>query len=54
VIDVRNVTVISEEGENALLELINSGAEFRSGVFTKHVLKQLVRRRRGKIQEPKR
>jgi hypothetical protein len=46
VIDIGNVTLISQEGENALLQLINDGAKFRccSGVLTKHVLQQLARR----------
>ncbi len=45
VIDMGNVAIISQEGENALLELMNAGAEFRcSGVVTKHVIKELRRR----------
>lgn len=45
VIDIENVMVISQEGENALLQLINDGAKFRCrGVLTKHVLQQLARR----------
>jgi hypothetical protein len=45
VVDLRNVTVISQEGENALLELMREGAKFRcSGVVTKHLIKELVRR----------
>ena len=43
VIDLKNLTAISEDGENALLELLGEGIKFRcSGVFTKHVLKQLA------------
>jgi len=39
-----NLTAISEDGENALLELLREGIKFcSSGVFTKHVLKQLAR-----------
>ena len=42
VIDLKNVRVISQEGENALLELMNAGAKFRrSGV---HVIQELRRR----------
>jgi hypothetical protein len=49
VVDVKNLTAISQEGEDLLLELMNAGVKFRSdGVFTKHILKQLARRRRGK------
>ena len=47
VIDLKNLTAISEDGENALLELLSEGIKIRcSGVFTKHVLKQLARRTR--------
>ena len=45
VIDMGNVAIISQEGENALLELMNAGAKFRcSGVVTKHIIKELRRR----------
>ena len=45
VIDIENVTIISQEGENALLQLINDGAKFRyRGMLTKHVLQHLARR----------
>jgi len=46
VIDIGNVTLISQEGENALLQLLSEGAKFRccNGVLTKHVLQQLARR----------
>jgi hypothetical protein len=48
VIDLRNVTAISQEGENVLFELMQKGAKFRCcGVFTKHVLKQVARRANG-------
>jgi hypothetical protein len=44
-IDMVDVNCISQEGENALLELMIEGAEFRSrGVFTKHVIQELARR----------
>ncbi len=44
-IDLTNVTVISQEGENTLFELMRNGAKFSSsGVLTKHVLRQLARR----------
>jgi hypothetical protein len=46
VVDLRNVTVISQEGENALFELMSEGAKFRCcGVLTRHVLKQLARKK---------
>jgi hypothetical protein len=45
VIEMKHVTTISQEGENVILELINGGIRFRcSGVFTKHLLKNLTRR----------
>jgi hypothetical protein len=45
VIEMKHVTTISQEGENVILELMNGGIRFRcSGVFTKHVLKDLTRR----------
>jgi hypothetical protein len=47
VVDLGNVAVISQEGENTLLELMNAGAKFRcSGVLTKHVIQELRRRRK--------
>jgi hypothetical protein len=54
VLDVKNLTMISQEGETVLLELMNAGAKFRSdGVFTKHILRQLARRRRENLQKRK-
>jgi len=45
VIDLGDVVIISQEGENTLLELMNGGAKFRcGGVFTKHIIKELRRR----------
>jgi len=42
VVDLGNLAVISQEGENALMELMTQGAKFRcSGVLTKHVIQQL-------------
>ena len=47
-----NVTVISQEGENVVVELMNEGIKFRGcGVFTKHVLRQLARKTRKNLQE---
>src|SRR5262249_41828772 len=52
VIDVRHLSAISQEGENVLLELMNSGVKFRCcGVFNRHVLKDLTRRARRNLQE---
>jgi hypothetical protein len=45
IIELKHVSAICQEGENAILELINEGIKFRcDGVFTKHVLKELTRR----------
>ena len=45
VIDLTNVTLISPDGENTLLRLMNDGAKFLCrDVFTKHVLRKLARR----------
>ena len=44
-IDLRNLTAISREGEDAIFDLIKEGAKFSCGnVLTKHVLKQLARK----------
>ena len=52
VIDLKQVTAISQEAENVLLALIKDGVKVRcSGVFTKHVLQQLVRRKCSDMQE---
>jgi hypothetical protein len=48
-IDLRNVTLISRDGENTLFKLMRDGAKFScGGVLTKHVLRQLARRCRWK------
>src|SRR5216684_4465798 len=52
-VDLRNVTVISQEGENALLELMSDGAKFRcSGVLIRHLIHELARRRKRNSREP--
>ena len=52
VVDVGNVCVIGQEGENALLELMSEGAMFRcSGVLTKHLIQQLKRRSKRNSSE---
>ena len=52
VVDARNLTTISQEGENVLLELMNDGARLRGrGVFTKEILRQLTRRAGRKLRE---
>jgi len=53
VVDLRNVTVISQEGENALSELMGDGAKFRcSGVLIRNLIHELARRRKGNPREP--
>jgi hypothetical protein len=54
-IEVRNLTTISQEGENVLLQLLEDGVKIRcSGVFAKQVLRQLSRRVGRNLQETKR
>jgi hypothetical protein len=49
VIDLENVTVISQHGENVLFQILSDGAQFCcNGVLTKHVLQELTRKRDGK------
>ena len=54
VIDIKQLTAISQEGENLLFELMRDRVAFRCGVFTKHVLAQLARRLRRELQETNR
>ena len=50
VIDLKNLTVISQEGENLLVALMNEGVKFRCcGVFTRRLLRQLARRARTQV-----
>jgi len=50
VIDLGNVTVISIEGEDAILDLMREGAKFsRGGILTRHVLKQLTRKKQQEL-----
>jgi hypothetical protein len=46
VVDLSNLTVISREGEDAIFDLMKKGAKFScGGVLTRHVLKQLSRKK---------
>jgi hypothetical protein len=46
IVDLRNLTTLSREGEDAIFDLIKEGAKFSCGnVLTKHVLKQLARKK---------
>jgi len=45
VIDLSSLTVISREGEDAIVDLMKGGVRFScAGVLTRHVLKRLARR----------
>jgi hypothetical protein len=45
VIDLSSLTVISRDGEDAIVDLMKEGAKFScTGVLTRHVLKRLARR----------
>jgi hypothetical protein len=52
VIDLNSLTVISPEGEDAILDLMKQGAKFSCGsICTGHMLKRLARECRGKLQD---
>jgi hypothetical protein len=54
VVEMNNLSAISQEGENVLLDLLSEGIKFRChGVFTKFILKQLARRARANVQGAK-
>jgi len=45
-VDLSNLTVISREGEAEIFDLMKNGATFScGGVLTRHVLKQLARKK---------
>ena len=55
VIDLKDVTMISQSGEDLLFQMMREGATFNCcrGVLTRHVVKQLQRRRekQSRMQE---
>jgi len=52
VIDLKHITAINQEGENALSELMSEGVKFCGrGVFTKQILKQVASRARKSLQQ---
>ena len=54
VVEMNNLSAISQDGENVLLDLLSEGIKFRChGVFTKLILKQLARRARANVQGAK-
>ena len=51
VVELKNLTVISQEGENLLSALMEEGVRFRCcGVFAKQVRRQLSLRVRGRLR----
>ena len=51
VINLDDITTISQEGENILISLMNKGIKIRCrGVFTKLMVRQLARRARNNFQ----
>ncbi len=52
VIDMKGVTLISQEGENLLLQLINNGTKLRvEGVLARCLLQQLARRSKKELSD---
>ena len=52
VIDLKNLTVISQEGQNLLAAVMNEGIKLRSaGVFARQVLRQLGGRARAPLHK---
>ena len=51
VVDLRSLTGISPEGETVLLQLVREKVRFLCGVYTREVLKQLVRKTSGSFRE---
>ena len=50
VVDLRNLTTISHEGEDAIFDLMKEGARFSCGnVLTNHVLKQLAQKKQREL-----
>jgi anti-anti-sigma regulatory factor len=53
-VELKDVTVISQNGENLLFQMMREGATFSCrGVLTRHVMKQLERRCRCEKQSRK-
>jgi DNA-directed RNA polymerase specialized sigma24 family protein len=52
VIDIKDVVVISQEGENVLLQLIDHGAKLRpEGLLAKGLVRQLAQRSKKQVSE---
>lgn len=55
-VDLKDVTAISQQGENLLFQMMCEGATFNCcrGVMTRHVVKQLQRRREEEARKDRR
>lgn len=55
-VDLQDVTAISQHGENLLFQMMREGATFNCcrGVLTRHVVKQLERRREQQASKDRR
>jgi ABC-type transporter Mla MlaB component len=55
-VDLKDVTAISQQGENLLFQMMCEGATFNCcrGVLTRHVVKQLERRREEQARKDRR
>jgi hypothetical protein len=52
-IDLRSVTVISREGEDAIFDLMKQGAKFScAGICTKYMVKRLARNAKASCDRP--
>lgn len=52
IVDLRNVTTISQEGQNVLLGMMQDGAKFVcGGVLNRHVLQHLAREPTNNLEE---
>ena len=52
VIDMKEIVLISQEGENTLLQLINQGAKFHAqGVLARRILHQLAHRSNKQVSD---
>ena len=51
IVDLRNLTAISPEGEEVLLQLMREKAKFLSGVYVREVLKQLARKNCNRLRD---
>jgi hypothetical protein len=52
IVDLRNVTAVTPEGESVLLQLIMEKVKFQCGVFMKEVIRQLARKSQRRQDAP--